>query len=68
MKKQIPNALTSLNLVFGCLAIIAALNNKLTDASIYICAAAILDFFDGFAARALHVHSEIGRASCRERV
>lgn len=61
MKKQIPNALTSLNLVFGCLAIIAALDNRLSDASIYIGAAAILDFFDGFAARVLNVHSEIGK-------
>ena len=61
LKNQIPNALTSLNLVFGCLAIIAALDNRLTDASLFIGAAAILDFFDGFAARLLHAHSEIGK-------
>ena len=61
LKKQIPNALTSLNLVFGCLSIIAALDNRLTDASLFIGAAAILDFFDGFAARLLNAHSEIGK-------
>lgn len=61
LKKHIPNALTSLNLVFGCLSIIAALDGRLTDASIFIGVAAILDFFDGFAARALKVHSEIGK-------
>ena len=61
MKNQIPNAITSLNLVFGCLSIIAALDNRLTDASLFIGAAAILDFFDGFMARMLHAHSEIGK-------
>jgi CDP-diacylglycerol--serine O-phosphatidyltransferase len=59
--KHIPNALTSLNLVCGCLAIIAALNGELTTASIYIGSAAILDYFDGFAARALKAYSEIGK-------
>jgi CDP-diacylglycerol--serine O-phosphatidyltransferase len=61
LKKHIPNAFTSFNLVFGCLSIIAALDGRLTDASIFIGAAAILDFFDGFVARALKVHSELGK-------
>ncbi len=61
LKKHIPNALTSFNLVFGCLSIIAALDGRLTDASIFIGAAAILDFFDGFVARALDAHSEMGK-------
>ena len=61
MKNQIPNALTSFNLVFGCLAIIAALEGRLTDASLFIGAAAVIDFFDGFAARALKAQSEIGK-------
>jgi len=61
LKKHIPNALTSLNLIFGCLSIIAALNNRLPDASLFIGCAAILDFFDGFAARLLKAHSEIGK-------
>ncbi len=61
MKNHIPNALTSLNLFFGCLSIIAALNGELTQAGIYIAFAAILDFFDGFAARALKANSDIGK-------
>jgi CDP-diacylglycerol--serine O-phosphatidyltransferase len=61
VKRHIPNAITSLNLVCGCLSIIAALNGELTIASMYIGAAAILDYFDGFAARALKAYSEIGK-------
>lgn len=61
MKKHIPNAITSLNLFFGCQAIIVALNGELTQSGIFIGIAAILDFFDGFAARALKAHSDIGK-------
>jgi len=62
MKKHIPNALTSFNLLFGCLSIIASLvNNNLELAAYFIGAAAILDFFDGFVARALQVGSEMGK-------
>jgi CDP-diacylglycerol--serine O-phosphatidyltransferase len=59
--KHIPNTLTSLNLVCGCLSIIAALQGELTEASVFIGVAAILDFFDGFVARALKAYSEIGK-------
>lgn len=62
MKKHIPNALTSINLLFGCLSIIATLVDKdLEKAAYFIGAAAILDFFDGFVARALKVGSELGK-------
>jgi len=62
MKKHIPNALTSFNLLFGCLSIIASLvNNDLELAAYFIGAAAILDFLDGFVARALNVGSEMGK-------
>jgi CDP-diacylglycerol--serine O-phosphatidyltransferase len=62
MKKHIPNALTSLNLFFGALSIIASLVKKdLEMAAIFIGVAAILDFFDGFIARALKANSEIGK-------
>ena len=57
MKKHIPNALTSFNLLFGCLSIVASLvNNNLELAAYFIGAAAILDFFDGFVARLLKVN------------
>jgi CDP-diacylglycerol--serine O-phosphatidyltransferase len=61
LKKHIPNALTSVNLACGCLAVIASLNGNLQQASVLIFAAAIVDFFDGFVARALGVQSEIGK-------
>jgi len=61
IRKAIPNALTSGNLLLGCLAIIAALGGKPEQASWMIAAAAILDFFDGFIARALKATSEIGK-------
>lgn len=61
MIKHLPNTITSLNLVCGCLSIIAALQGELTHASMFIGIAAVLDFFDGFVARALKAYSEIGK-------
>jgi CDP-diacylglycerol--serine O-phosphatidyltransferase len=61
VKKHIPNALTSFNLFFGCLSIISSVEGDLKQAAWYIAFAAILDFFDGFIARLLHAHSEIGK-------
>lgn len=64
MKKiisQIPNFITSLNLVSGSLATIFAIDGHLVWAAIFICAAAVFDFLDGFAARLLKAYSEIGK-------
>jgi|SRR6185312_2951945 len=61
IKRNIPNSITSLNLLFGCIAIIYALHNRLADASWMIVYAAIADFFDGMAARLLKVNSPIGK-------
>jgi len=58
---QIPNFITSLNLVSGSAAVIFAIDGHLVWAAIFICAAAIFDFLDGFAARALKAYSEIGK-------
>lgn len=59
--RQIPNFITSLNLVSGLVAIIFAIDGHLVWAAIFICAAALFDFLDGFAARALKAYSEIGK-------
>lgn len=59
--RQIPNLITSLNLVSGSVAIIFAIDGHLVWAAIFICAAAVFDFLDGFAARALKAYSEIGK-------
>ena len=61
IKKHIPNTLTCGNLVCGCLAIVAAFDNNLVLSACFVGIAAILDFFDGFVARLLNVHSEIGK-------
>lgn len=59
--KHIPNFITSLNLVSGSLATFFAIDGHLIWAGIFICAAAVLDFIDGFAARLLKSYSEIGK-------
>ncbi len=61
IKKHIPNTITSMNLLCGCFAIVAAFNEQLTWSAMLIGLAAIFDFFDGLVARLLHVHSEIGK-------
>lgn len=60
IKKHIPNAITSLNLLCGFLGIIFSFEN-LEWTSYMIFLAAIFDFFDGFAARLLKVSSPIGK-------
>jgi len=61
IKRSIPNLITCLNLLFGCIAIVAVFKNHLADASWMIVYAAIADFFDGMAARLLNAHSPIGK-------
>lgn len=58
---QLPNFITSLNLVSGSIAVIFAIDGHLVWAAIFICAAAVFDFLDGFAARMLKAYSEIGK-------
>ena len=58
--KHIPNFITCLNLLCGCLAIISVVLGNPLNAAYLVIAAAIFDFFDGFAARILKVSSPIG--------
>lgn len=58
--KYIPNSITSLNLLSGCISILFAFKGQLDLAGYSIFAAAIFDFFDGFAARLLKANSPIG--------
>jgi len=60
MKKHIPNIITSLNLLSGCIAILFVLSGDLVIASFLVLLGMFFDFFDGLAARLLHVQSEIG--------
>lgn len=61
IKKHIPNAITCGNLLCGCLAIVKAFEGDLVWAAYLVGIAAVLDFFDGFAARMLKVSSPIGK-------
>ena len=58
--KHIPNTITCLNLISGCVSILLTCNNHILMASAMIFIAAVFDFFDGFAARALNAKSPIG--------
>jgi len=76
IKKHLPNALTCLNLLCGCVALSLILaydpklasylpssnsNYPLVEAAYLIGLAAVADFFDGLVARALHISSPIGK-------
>jgi CDP-diacylglycerol--serine O-phosphatidyltransferase len=60
IKKQIPNFITLLNLLSGCVATIFAVQNNLVAATAFVCIGIFFDFFDGLAARALKVKSDLG--------
>jgi len=60
MIKQIPNIITSLNLLCGCVAIIFAVSGDLVSASFFAFAGIFLDFFDGLAARVLNAQGQVG--------
>ncbi|MEQ8909118.1 MAG: CDP-diacylglycerol--serine O-phosphatidyltransferase [Vicingaceae bacterium] len=60
MRKQIPNIITALNLVCGCLALMQIAKGDLLLASLLVLAGAFFDFFDGMSARLLKVSSPIG--------
>lgn len=59
--KHLPNFITCLNLIFGCLAIHEIFTGRLELVIYYVIAAGVMDFFDGFAARLLKVTSAIGK-------
>jgi CDP-diacylglycerol--serine O-phosphatidyltransferase len=61
IRQNIPNAITCGNLLCGCLAIVKAFEGDLVWAAYLVGIAAVLDFFDGFAARMLRVTSSIGK-------
>ena len=61
MKKHIPNGITCLNLLSGCIGIVFAFEGKLEYSSYAILIAAVFDFADGFVARALKAYSDIGK-------
>lgn len=60
MKRHIPNLITLLNVLCGCIATVFAVANVLEMAALFVCLGIFFDFLDGLAARLLHVKSELG--------
>ena len=61
MKKHLPNTITCCNLISGCTATYFAFMSDFQMALLFIVIGAVFDFFDGMAARLLHVSSPIGK-------
>ena len=61
IKKHIPNTITCLNLISGCIATYWAFQGNHELALLFIVIGAVFDFFDGMVARLLHVSSPIGK-------
>jgi len=60
MKKHIPQFITMLNILCGCIATVFAVLNMLELAAIFVFLGIVFDFFDGLAARLLDAQSELG--------
>ena len=61
IKNHIPNCITSLNLLSGCIAIIFSFYGEFNAALLAIIAASVFDFFDGLSARLLKAYSPMGK-------
>jgi CDP-diacylglycerol--serine O-phosphatidyltransferase len=60
MKKHIPNLITLLNLLSGCIALVFASKDNFEMTFFFVCLGIFFDFFDGFFARLFHVSSPLG--------
>ena len=60
LKKHIPNLITLLNLLCGCIALVFAGEANFEMAFFFVCLGIFFDFFDGFFARLFHVSSPLG--------
>lgn len=59
--RHIPDTITSMNLLCGAVGVICAFEGRLESAFYLMIAAAVFDFLDGFAARALGAYTDIGK-------
>lgn len=59
-KKHIPNFITLLNLLCGCIALVFISEYNVEMAFFFVCIGIFLDFFDGFFARLFQVTSPLG--------
>ena len=61
MLKHIPNLVTLLNLLAGCIAVVLAVEGQLIGAGLFVILGIFFDVFDGFFARLLKVEGELGK-------
>ena len=61
IRKAIPNTITSMNLLCGVMGVIFTFKDRPDIAFCLMLSAAVFDFLDGLAARALDAYSDIGR-------
>lgn len=61
IRKIIPDTITSMNLVCGIIGVVFAFRGRCDIAFVLMLAAAVFDFLDGFAARALDAYSDLGK-------
>lgn len=59
--RHIPNTITSMNLLFGAMGVIATFNGRFDLAFYMMLAAAVCDFCDGLSARLLGAYSDMGK-------
>ncbi|SFP32951.1 CDP-diacylglycerol---serine O-phosphatidyltransferase [Pseudarcicella hirudinis] len=59
--KHLPNTMTCTHLLCGCFGILNVFEGNLVLASVLLVIGGVLDFFDGFVARLLHVSSPMGK-------
>lgn len=59
--KYIPDFITAMNIVCGIIAVVFAFKGRFDYAFPLMLVAAVFDFFDGFAARALGAYSDFGK-------
>ena len=60
IKRHIPNLITLLNLLCGCIAVVFASRSDFEMTFYFVCGGIFLDFFDGFFARMFKVASPLG--------
>lgn len=60
LRRHVPNTITIVNLLCGSIATIFAVQGNLVMAAVFVGLGIFFDFFDGLAARALNVKSELG--------
>ena len=60
MIRHLPQLLTLLNVLSGCVAVVFAVLNELHLAAVFVIIGIFFDFFDGLAARMLDAQSELG--------